>query len=741
MASRLPDPGLAERVRQDGGMSKLRLWGLAGLATVLLAASCTSGSDGAADDSSEPSKPDRGAGFVDETWFTGRQEDFLTYATATPQTGSPLNLMSQFERAARDKTYKVDAKNITVDDFNAIFKKIDDYEDTSDFDLLYLMNLWYADKDKLPTDVKDAIEQRFIHFKYWYTDPTPKGVIDQKWYWSENHQAIFHTLELLAGQAFPTYKFTVDGKTGAWHEARAKKLLDAWFDQKARFGFSEWHSDVYYQKDIDPLLTLAEYAKDPKVVEQASSILDLVLLDIALHLQKGDFGATHGRSYMKDKSISTDEDTFGLSKLLFDDTPDPYQGTDDAGATLFAVSKKYRMPEAIRRIATSDAEMVDKERMGVPLDASAPVSDHPKEPYGFGFGEDNVPFWWDRGALTVWQEVPTTIAVADKYNLWDTDFFKPFLPFKELGKDTKNLQQLAHDLAPQISFGLLSEVNTYTWRNANAMLSTAQSYRPGYRGEQYHSWQATLDGKALVFTQSPGNEPKTGDKWVDGDKYWTGEAFMPRSAQHGRVSMNLYAPGYKPADKGSILESFTYLPMTHAWFPSERFDEVVRAGNWTFGRKGDSYVALYSWRPVDWVQHDPTQVPTGGLTKDFDLVANGGADNVWIAEVGDKTASGSFADFQAKISAAPMTVTPRPVTKDGLPGGFDVAYTSPSEGALTFSQTGDLTVDGKPESISNYPRYDNPWVKQPFGDRTTKVSIDGKTLTLDTKNWTRTTSG
>ena len=58
-----------------------------------------------------------------------------------------------------------------------------------------------------------------------------------------------------------------------------------------RFGFTEWHSDVYYQKDVTPLLRLVEWADDELADQRAAMVLDLVFFDIALHLQT----ATSGR--------------------------------------------------------------------------------------------------------------------------------------------------------------------------------------------------------------------------------------------------------------------------------------------------------------------------------------------------------------------------------------------------------------------------------------------------------------
>lgn len=46
----------------------------------------------------------------------------------------------------------------------------------------------------------------------------------------------------------------------------------------------------------------------------------------------------------------------------------------------------------------------------------------------------------------------------------------------------------------------------------------------------------------MVFTAIPGNEPRAGDRWQDGDLYWNAGATMPRTAQQGAAVINLYAP-------------------------------------------------------------------------------------------------------------------------------------------------------------------------------------------------------
>ncbi len=708
------------------------------LALAVLAGACTSDSG---DEDATPDEETQEA--TAATWLQARQDDYLAFATTELQPSSALNVINHAERARRDDEFEFDAAAVTPDDFSASFEKIDDFVDTADFDLLYLLNLWYGYRDVLTPEVNEAIEQRIVDFKYWFTDPTPEGVIDQRWYWSENHRVIFHTLEYLAGQAFPDTTFTNDGLTGAEHQERAAAFLDDWFAEKARFGFSEWHSDVYYQKDVTPLLTLVEFADDPVIVEKASMVLDLVLFDLALHLRAGNNGVTHGRSYMKDKSIATDQDVFGLSKLLFDQTAEPYQSMGDAGATLLARAANYEVPTVIRQVAAYPEPMIDKERMGVPIEVDdVELVADPPEPYGYAWDDpDNVAFWWERGALTAWQVVPLTLETADEYSLWETDFFQPFVGLKDItGGDPQVASSLANSLGRIINIGLLSEVDTYTYRSADAMLSTAQDYRAGSYGHQYHAWQATLDEGAIVFTTHPASEPARATAGSTPTATGRGTGSMPRSAQQGTAGIHLYAPQFASPD-APPLDSFSYLDYTHAYFPQERFDEVVQEGSWTFGRRGDGYVALYSWRPTTWRTHDPSQVFTNGLTEPFDLVAEGGADNVWIVEVGDASRWESFEAFKAAVAGSAVEVTELGVDDDGVSQGFDVSYVSPTEGALEFGWEGPLLVDGAEVPISDYPRYDNPFAQVPFESKVVEIRDGDASLRLDFDTWTRVVEG
>jgi hypothetical protein len=679
-----------------------------------------------------------GNGYIDGRTWRASQDAYLRYATEVLSPTSPVNVLAHFERARRDRRFRFDSSAIGPDSFAATFAKIDAFQDTSDFDLLALVALWEGHRRELRPDLRAAIEQRFVGFRYWYTDPLPANVIDDKWFWSENHRIIFHTLEYLTGRGLPDTTFAITGLSGRQQADNGRQRIEQWLDEKAAWGFAEWHSDVYYQEDIEALTLLTQYG-ERDVARRAAVVLDLFLYDLAVHQLKGNNGVTHGRSYMKDKSRAADQDMFGLTKLLFDTTSQPYRSRSDAGSTYLAVSDRYHLPEVIRRVARSTRPFTDHTHMGAPLDldepfTTAPVSAVPEAPYDDPSG---VPFWWERGAQTAWQAVPQTLATIDQYDLLETELFQPFKPLIELtGGDPVASRQLAYSLRCMINAAVLSEVDTVTWRSRDAMLSTAQDYRPGCYGEQYHAWQATLDEDAVVFTTLPGNEPRAGDRWVDADKYWTGTGAMPRSAQQGSAAIHLYAPKYAANGPGP-LQSFTYLNYTHAYFPTERFDEVRQVGHWTIGRRGKGYVALWSWRETSWRTHDPSVTFTNGLTQPFDLVAPGGATNAWIVEVGDASRWGSFDAFASAVAAAPITVTDLGPGSDGLPRGFDVSYRSPAEGQLDFSSVGGFRVDGADVDLHPTARFDNPFGVTGADDTRVSIAEAGATLRLDTVRWTR----
>ena len=712
-------------------------------------------------------------GYVREGWFRSRQLDYLEFATSVPlRPESTLHVLNYLERARRDPRFEAPSDGaVPADAWDGIFDKLWNLRDTSDFDLLYLINLLYAFRghNAVPEALWLNAEQAVLDFKYWYTDDTPirtvngEQVVDQMWYWSENHILLFRVNEYLAGQLFPDRTFTVTGLTGAQHRARAEAEILTWIEHRARWGFTEWHSDVYYQKDLTPLLTLVEWCEDEYIAHRAAMLLDLLFLDVALHLHKGNFGATHGRSYVKDKPAAAKQDNFHSSKLFFDDTALPYTSTSAPDASLFSRARKYRLPAVLREIARDDSPMVDRERMNLWVDEAPPplaevspedpYASLPEAPYGLDFDDEaNLPLWWSMGSQPLWQMLPLTFEVAEREGLFEAQFEPywrlagPIWVEGDLPTTVYRAWGLLQLLWPMVNSALLMEVNTYTHRTAHYMLSTAQDYRKGLRGDQHHIWQATLDETAVVFTQHPGKlpipegEPIPPDwNWQREDEpgpgYWTGEASLPRSAQYQNVGIHIYAPQYNPIP----FYGFDYRRETHAYFPWAHFDEApIQEGHWTFGRKGDGFVALYSLLPTGWRMGQPEVFENGGLP--FDLVAPGDPvapgepfpSNVWIVECGSAAEWGTYQAFRAAIGSASVTATPLgDVDGNGLTDGFDVEYVSPSQGVVTFGWHAPLIVAGQEMPIADYPRFGNPYVEAEFDQRRYAIAAGDYGLTLD----------
>jgi hypothetical protein len=660
------------------------------------------------------------AGLIDESVFSARAGEYLGLATQSLQPTSSANVIAHLARARREPGFVWDPSAVTP-----ALVGLDPFRDTDDFELMNLQWVLRMGQGVLPTETLAAIENAIVGFRYRYDDPIAPGQIDNKWFWSENHRIMFAIDEYLGGLAVPDRVFTFTGLTGAQHAERTRQRVLDWIDERTRFGYSEWHSNIYMKYDYAPLLTLVEFADDLEVKSLAAAALDVAMFDVAAHTLGGAYGVTHGRTYKGAKTNSLVESSFGTAKLLFDTAAHPYQNLNDIGPIFFSAAEQYRLPEVIRRVATSSQVARVRERHGIPLNPHESISLAPKGAYGYDYSEKNLTFWWSHGALTAWQLLPTTLAAAKKWNLFDTELFQEFKAVEPLLDLNPAVAQVAvRELAPFAAAGVLGEAHTYTWRSPEAMLSSVIDHRFGDAMDQAHAWQATLDPQAVVFTTHPTKDLPSTTDWGSDNGYWTGTASMPRSAQRDRVAIHLYRPSYASPNDPLLGPIFAYQPFTHAFFPQDRFDEVVEQAGWVLGRRGDGYVALHSERPTQWRVYDPATQATNGFTSPFDLVAPGGPDNVWIVEVGRAADHGSFAQFVAAITSAPVEVT-----RSGA--RISVRYVSPTEGELRFGTQDPFVVNGVDTPLRDHPRHSSPWAEQCHLGEGFDISEGGARLQLD----------
>ena len=593
------------------------------------------------------------------------------------------------------------AESINRASFHAALDFVNERADPSDFYLTALIRLYYLNQGngKLTDAQEHAIEEAMINWKYWLDEPNMTYVE----MWTENHQILNHTAEYLAGQLFPDVVFTNNGQTGRWHMEHARGLLLQWMELRSRAGFSEWDSETYYPEDLAPLLNLVDFAEDSELVTRASMLVDLILFDFAVDSYSGQFATSSGRITAGSiKSANSSMTT--IAALAWGQGR--FTTTSNMGAVALATTGKYKVPPVIQALALDNPEVYrNYERHSFNIEQAA----------DFGLDIEDIndtPLFWGMGAFTVPDVINLTIQTADEWQLWHYPDFKDLKDIAKILQAVNGLPLASRLLDPDPNGISMGTVNKMTYRTPDYMLSAAQDFRPGEKGYQQHIWQATLSPYAVVFVNNP-DSMRADDKHRP--SYWMANGRQPRVAQYDNVLFALYdISRYKSAP--SPLEARHYA-LTHAYFPTWAFDEVVEQEGWVFGRVGEGFVALYSHQPYEWIASGPDAGQE---------IAAPGRQNVWICQLGRASIDGSFADFIESITSGELTIK-----------GLDVTFDSPGNGTLSFGWSNDLILDGEVIPLDGYPRFDNPYTRVDFDSRVYEIEFDGMRLKLDFESGTR----
>jgi len=564
-------------------------------------------------------------------------------------------------------------------------EKINAREDTADFDLNSILRVLCLDRVRpvLPTALRQRMEDAVLGFKYWLNEP---GADTMCW-WSENHQILFHTAELLAGQLFPGRVFPNSGMTGREHAAHALPLIHRWLDFRGRFGFSEFHSNVYFNEDIPPLVSLVDFAEEEPVRVKAAMVLDILAFDLASNSYQGNFATAHGRTYQRRLGQGLSDSTREAAWVMLG--LGTYESAGNFSAAFLATSAGYAAPAVLESVAADAATALEHRQRD-----SIDMEEGPA--YGIGYESDaDVMFWWGATGYVAPEVITGSFRMIEEHDMWGGFIWKD-IQFLRIFVGSPLLRQVAEALEPMSRGVVLEGVDTYTHRTPHYQLSGAQDFKPGMWAAQVHVWQATLDREAYVFTTYPGGFD---DDYMAGP--WTG-GFLPRATLHRNVGVIQYRRPVIP-----LLDDILFTDYSHAFFPRNAFDEVVQEGRWTLGRKGDAYVALFSEHPTVWASGN-----------DYELVADA-RENVWIVELGDAGRSGTFPAFVGAVLAAPVSV------------GETVTYGSPSLGTVAVGWTGAMTVNGQAVDLGPYDRWDNRYCRQLFGTRVTRVAFQRQALELD----------
>lgn len=655
-----------------------------------------------------PEDGDRGDSFAATSFepdYEARRKAFLDHCVARPSRGT----WGQMILAQRG--LPVWEGSI----YNDLFG-IDRRGDCSDFTVQPIIRMLYqfGESGAFSDELLAAAKRTVLDFKYWPDEPG----IDSMCSWSENHHILFSASGYLAGQKYPDEIFTNSGWTGKQQMERSRRRVIRWLDLRYKTGFSEWLSNIYYDEDIAPVVNLIDFAEDEEIVRKATMVLDLILADIACNSFQGMLGSTHGRSYDGNKKSATNDATKSVTKLCFGLG---YFGGASMSGSAVALSPNYRPPRALYEIANDPAAqgMINRQRAGI----------LPEEADRWGLGFDDVEdgmVWLSLEAYCNPKVFPLFVKMLDEFNWWENGFFQGYKERKAMIKEAQaagQLSSLAAAYEKDLARNQRSEVNIYTYRTPDYMLSTAQDHRAGYGGDQQSIWQATLGKESVCFTTHPVLKDHGGGSTPG---YWTGSGLLPRAAQIENVALIVYDATEPPALYVTETGNFT-----HAWLPRDRFDAWTERDGWIFARQGDGYLALWSSNPYRW----RTETRKDEIGREHEEDTNreaivDGRKNVWICELGRNATDGSFEEFINRIVTAGVKAT------DDL----QVEYRSPSQGLLEFGWTGPLRQNTEVVELHDYPRYDNPFAKADFPAQRIHFQHGDSSLTLDWKRLERTMS-
>jgi hypothetical protein len=581
-------------------------------------------------------------------------------------------------------------------DFSSLQKSFDLVKrrgDTADFRLQPLTRVVYEYADSISSEELQQIKELFLGFKYWMDQPGQ----DSMCFWSENHQILFSAAEYLAGQRWPDEIFTNDGKTGAQHRDMACRRILLWLEQRWRYGFTEWYSNVYYVEDIAPLANLIDFAEDREIADKATIVMDLLLHDLATQSYRGVFLSTSGRMYEGKKNGNRGNSMRAVVEHIWGPGAFGYESPPRQGMDLcFIYNNKYQVPEVIRAIGLDPGPAVIRASTGLN------VSELKGEDL-IGLEDRQIMMQWAMEAFTNPEVIDNSMRYVDRHDMFQNKFLQGFQmldigPLRQYGL----LPAVSLFLRPQSNGTAIQRANTYTYRTPDFMIATSQAYHPGAFGDQHHIWTATLSEEVSLFTTHPARPLMLGDDTPGNSPgYWVGNGRLPHCVQHNNIVLCLYDLDDEPGFLEQNVADFT-----HAFFPMDRLADVTIDGRFAFARHRNTLVAFIARYPLAYAEGSQE-----------DLIQSG-VDGYWIFEASTLAEEGSMEAFQKRIRSSAITCR-----------GRTLQYTSAGD-SLQVSFGGDFRVN-RAVVDTQYPRFDSPYAQCPRKPRSIRIAHDGHVLELD----------
>lgn len=574
---------------------------------------------------------------------------------------------------------------------------MDSRVELSDHYALLLLKTWLVDADQLDTESKNLAKAALLGFRFGLSEPGQ----DSMPAWSESHQLLFATCEYLTAMLFgDDATFTNDGQNGKAHLGRARDRLTVWLHDRFRYGFSEWLSPNYQRIEAAALCLLVDHSQDETLAAQAEIVLDVTLLDFALHSFDGGQASSRGRSQAPN-SVQPRRTHFTSLLVSAFGTDTEALDVDDI-SSIFRTRVRYRVPNAIQEIANGNH--VRRVLISQGLDVSEVRAELASDPEWPRTDQLSVTrFFWGMEAITTQETIVDSMAIVKAFDLAQHRILAPLAAFAKVPR--RALPLTVRALNPITAGAALQRANVQTFRTHNYSLSSVQHYHPGEFGHEQLLWQAGLPGGIRVFGTHPGSTLGT-DARADTPSQWVGNGINPDIAQHDNVLLALYdlrgRKGYLEGKRHAYV---------HLHFPCVDFDETRFGPNWFAGRRATSYIGVVG-------------TGTFELVSDSEVIQRGDMPGYAVILSNEEEFT-SMNDFVRQIKQHLLSLRGTELTLVTPYGRYDLLY---NQG---------FRLGGQPIS-ADYPRYDCHWVRAERYPTELTIASNRHTLHLDWRNRTRT---
>jgi len=460
-----------------------------------------------------------------------------------------------------------------------------------------------------------------------------------------------------------------------------------WLGLRFRFGFSEWLSPVYYEEDVAALSLLVDHAPDAEIAERAAGVLDLLLLDCALHRFEGHFAASSGRLYESQKKHPASSEMQPIVDLAF--TDDEICADWNRIGMVFCLRRQYEVPSVIREIAHDPAPRTVRSGHGLDIADAVALYDAPDDT------ESTGALLWAMEAFVNPGAVRTTMTAFDAWRMVTNPFLSAL---KALEWVPRGLLPIAMRLAkPVVAGTALERAHVTTTRSDSYMLSSSQHYRPGHFGDQQHLWHVLLPGGVPIFATHPGGPVVDDARRQKTPSAWVGNGVNPNVATAGPVLLAVYDTrgrhglGEAKRVKGS-----------HLYVPFDDLDECARGSHWLAVRQGNALVGVLATSEL--------------VTESGEALRQDGVVTGWVVICAELAEHESLDGFSSWLSLCSVVLS-----------GAKLDVATPD--ATYALARGRLRKDAQ-RLASDYGRYDSGWVQAAFDADEIEIRGASGSLTL-----------